>query len=126
MLTGSEKGVLFQGIATPLVAVVAFVMAGGGAALAAFFGCLAGVAASGVLLWRERRAKAHPEWDQRKLFGWFIRTAVERLLAVAAVIGLAFGVMKLAPLPLMLGLVVVQTGWAIAGFSANNHTKNKA
>ena len=104
----------------PLSAIFGFVFSGGAAALAACYGVLVALAASLLMMWRERVAIQHPEWDGRKLFGLFIRTGLERLFTVVALLAVGFGVLKLAPLPLLLGLAAAQSGWLAAGVPGRN------
>ena len=56
----------------------------------------------------------HPEWDQHRLFKLFIRTGVERLVLLVGLLALGLGVLKLTPLPLLLGLVLAQFAWLAA------------
>jgi ATP synthase protein I len=120
MLTGPTRVALAQAGMAPLIAIFGFVFSGGAAALAACYGVLVALAASLLIMWRERVAIQHPEWGGRKLFGLFIRTGLERLFAVVVLLAVGFGVLKLAPLPLLLGLAVAQTGWLAAGMPGRN------
>ena len=104
----------------PLAAILGFVFSGGAAALAACYGVLVALVASLLMVWRERVAIQHPEWDGRKLFGLFIRAGLERLFAVVVLLAVGFGVLKLAPLPLVLGLAAAQTGWLAAAMPGRN------
>jgi ATP synthase protein I len=56
----------------------------------------------------------HPEWDQHRLFKQFIRTGVERLLVLVGLLFVGLGVLKLMPLPMLLGLLLAQLGWLAA------------
>lgn len=87
---------------------------GVGAGIAVSYGALAAAALSAVLLWRERQSAAHPEWDQHRLLKLFFRAALERLLVLVVLLAIGLGVLELAPLPLLVGLVLAQFGWLAA------------
>ena len=72
-------------------------------------------------MWRERQSMRHPEWDQHRLFKVFIRAGIERLMLLAGLLVVGLGVLKLAPLPLMLGLLLAQFAWLAAAISPNNN-----
>ena len=107
----------------PSLSIVAFVLAGSAAALAIFYGVATALVASLLMVWRERTTLRHPEWDGRKLFGVFILSGLERWLAVILMLGIGFGVLKLSPLHLLLGLALAQTAWLAAAFVSRNNTK---
>lgn len=98
----------------PLVALVSGVFAGPLAGAAALYGSLTALAVTAVLVWRERQAMRHPEWDQHRLLKQFIRTGIERLVVLSALLVAGLGVLKLAPLPMLLGLVLTQLAWLAA------------
>lgn len=104
----------------PLLAMFGFVLAGRAAALATFYGVMVALVASLLMVWRERAAIRHPEWDGRKLFGVFVLTGLERLAAVVLMLGMGFGVLKLSPLPLLVGLVLAQVAWVVAALPNKN------
>jgi hypothetical protein len=112
---GIPGGLLLQGVVMPVVVGVAWFVADSAAALAALAGCLAAGGAGVILAWREHVAAGHPEWDQRRLLGWFVRTAVERLGAVVLVSAIAFGLLALPALPFFLGFVAMQACWVMGG-----------
>ena len=123
MLTAPSKVAWVQAGLAPSLSLVAFVMAGGAAALAVFYGMATALVASLLMVWRERSTLRHPEWDGRKLFGVFILSGLERWLAVILMLGIGFGVLKLSPLPLLMGLALAQTAWLAAVFVGRNNTK---
>jgi len=88
---------------------VAFVGLHTGAAL--LYGSLTALAVTVVLVWREQQAARHPEWDPHRLLKQFARTGVERLVVLIALLAAGFGVLQLAPLPLLLGLLLAQSAW---------------
>lgn len=112
--SGTRQVALAQAGFAPVAALVAGLLGGWGAALAALYGVLVALAVSGVLVWRERQSMRHPEWDPHRLFKQFIRTGVERLAVLVALLALGFGALKLMPLPLLLGLVSAQLAWVVA------------
>lgn len=114
---------LVQAVIAPVAAVLAGVIGGRDAAVAVLYGALVAVAVSGVLAWRERQSMRHPEWDQHRLLRVFIRVGIERLLLLVGLLGVGLGVFKLAPLPLLVGLLLAQLAW-IAAVNGPGH-KNK-
>jgi ATP synthase protein I len=78
------------------------------------------LAVSAVLVWRERQSMQHPEWDPQRLLKLFIRAGVERMLLLVGLLMVGLGVLKLAPLPLMLGLLLAQLGWLAAATSRSS------
>lgn len=124
MFTGIHTGTRRVAVAQAGLALIA-ALAGGafsgiGAGLAALYGALVAVAVSAVLVWRERQSMQHPEWDQHRLFKLFIRTGLERLVLLVALLATGLGVLKLAPLPLLLGLLLAQLGWLAVATSRNS------
>jgi ATP synthase protein I len=118
MFSGTQSAIqrvaLAQAVLASIAAVIGGVFAGFNAALAALFGGLVALAVSGVLVWRERESKQHPEWDQHRLFKQFIRAGVERLVVLVGLLALGLAGLKLPPLPLLLGLMLAQFGWLMA------------
>ena len=112
--TGTQRVALVQAGFAPVAALTAWVLAGTGAGLAMLYGALIALAVSAVLVWREWQSIRHPEWDQHRLLKLFIRTAVERLALLAGLLFVGLAVLKLAPLPLLLGLVLAQFAWLAA------------
>lgn len=112
--TGTRRVALAQAGLAPAAALVGAIVAGAGAGLAVLYGVLIALAVSLVLVWRERQSMQHPEWDQHRLFKQFIRTGVERLLVLVGLLFVGLGVLKLMPLPMLLGLLLAQLGWLAA------------
>jgi len=124
MFTGIHTGTRRVAVAQAGLALIA-ALAGGafggiGVGLAALYGALVALTVSAVLVWRERQSMQHPEWDQHRLFKLFIRTGIERLILLVALLMAGLGVLKLEPLPLLLGLLLGQLGWLAAATSRNN------
>lgn len=118
MFTGNRTGIQRVALAQAGLALAAALISGGvagvGAGLAALYGALAALAVSAVLVWHERKSMRHPEWDRDRLFKVFVRAGVERLLLLAGLLIVGLGVLDLAPLPLLLGLLSAQLGWLAA------------
>lgn len=112
--TGTRRVALTQAVLAPLAALVCAAFVGSEAGLALLYGVLIALAVSLVLVWRERQSMQHPEWDQHRLFKQFIRTGVERLLVLVGLLLVGLGVLKLMPLPLLLGLLLAQLAWLAA------------
>jgi ATP synthase protein I len=110
-MTGTQRVALAQAGLAPAAALLGGVLGGFGAGVAVLYGALVGLAVSAVLVWRERQSMRHPEWDQHRLFKLFIRAGLERLALLVALLVVGLGVLKLAPLPLLLGLLAAQLGW---------------
>lgn len=109
--TGTRRVALVQAALTPVAALLGWVFAGKDAAVALPYGVLAALAVSLVLVWREWQAMRHPEWDAHRLLKQFIRTGVERLVVLVVVLLTGLGLLKLAPLPLLLGVLLAQLAW---------------
>ncbi len=114
MLTGTRRVALAQAGLAPVAALTASMFAGAGTGWAVLYGVLVALAVSAVLVWRERQSIRHPEWDQRRLLKLFIRTGVERLVLLVGLLFIGLAVLKLAPLPMMVGLVLAQFAWLAA------------
>ena len=125
MFTGTPTGTLrvarAQAMIAPVAALVGAAVAGADAGLAALYGVLVALAVSAVLVWRERQSMDHPEWDQHRLFKLFIRVGIERLTLLIGLLIVGLGVLKLAPLPLLLGLVLAQFAWLAAATGRNGN-----
>jgi ATP synthase protein I len=115
MFSGNHSGIRRVAIAQAGLAVISAlvgaVVAGAAAGLALLYGGLVAMSVSAVLVWRERQSMQHPEWDQHRLFRLFVRAGVERMLLLVGLLAVGLGVLGLAPLPLMLGLVLAQLAW---------------
>lgn len=112
--TGTRRVALAQAVFAPSAALVGGMFAGVEAGLSLLYGALVALAVSAVLVWHERQSMRHPEWDQHRLFKLFIRAGVERLLLLTGLLIVGLGVLNLAPLPLLLGLLLAQFGWLAA------------
>lgn len=118
-ISGTLKVVLAQAVLAPIAALAGWMFAGPWAGVAALYGVLVALAVTAVLVWRERQSMQHPEWDQHRLFKLFIRAGIERLVLLLGLLVVGLGVLGLAPLPMLLGLVLAQFAWlAAAGCTA--------
>lgn len=117
--TGTRRVVRAQSVLVFVVALSGTAIAGMDAGLAAAYGVLVALAVSAVLVWREQQSMAHPEWDQHRLLKVFVRVSIERLVLLVALLSLGLGVLRLDPLPLLLGLVLAQFAWLAAAAGRN-------
>lgn len=118
-ISATRRVAMAQAALAPAAALLAGVAGGAAAGLAALYGVLTALAVSTVLVWHERQAMRHPEWDQHRLFKLFIRVGAERLLLLVGLLVVGLGVLKLAPLPLLLGLLLAQFAWLAAAGGGN-------
>jgi len=88
-------------------------VAGVRSAMGAAFG--GGIAlANGLLLfWRYYRGKQSHTDPGRHLRSFFA-SAIERFVMVAVLFAVGFGILELAPLPLLVGFIVVQAGLLVS------------
>lgn len=107
----------------PILAILGYLVAGSAAALGVGYGVITALAASVLMVWRERTTLRHPEWDGRKLFGVFILSGLERWFTVILMLGIGLGVLKLSPLPLLLGLATAQLAWLSTVVAIRSKTK---
>ena len=124
MLTAPARVAGVQAVMAPLLAILGYFAGGSAAALAILYGVATALVASLLMVWRERTTLRHPEWDGRKLFGVFILSGLERWFTVIVMLGMGLGVLKLSPLPLLLGLAAAQIAWLSAVLSVRNNTKS--
>jgi len=122
-ISGTQRVAVAQAGLAPIAALIGWIIAGVGAAIAVLYGVLVALAVSAVLVWRERQSMRHPEWDQHRLFKLFIRAGIERLVLLVGLLIVGLGVLKLAPLPMLLGLVLAQFAWLAAATSGRDERK---
>lgn len=121
-ISATQRVALAQAGLAPIAALIGWAIVGPGAAVAVLYGVVVALAVSAVLVWRERQSIRHPEWDQHRLFKQFIRAGIERLLLLVGLLVTGLGVLNLAPLPLLVGLVLAQLAW-LAAATTGQHTK---
>lgn len=120
--TDTRRVALVQAGLAPIFALAAAGIGGNEVGLAVLYGALVALVVSAVLVWRERQSMRHPEWDQHRLLKVFVRAGLERLVLLVVLLIAGFGVLKLAPLPLLLGLVLAQFAWLVVA-TTRRHTK---
>jgi len=118
--TCTRRVALAQAGLAPIAALIGAVFGGFEAGLAMMYGALAALAVSAVLVWRERQSMQHPEWDPQRLLKLFIRAGFERMLVLVVLLMVGLGVLKLTPLPMLLGLILAQFAWLAAATSRNS------
>ena len=122
-ISGTQRVALAQAGLAPIAALAGWMFGGGGAGVAVLYGVLVALSVSAVLVWRERQSMRHPEWDQHRLFKLFVRAGIERLVLLVGLLIVGLGVLKLAPLPMLLGLVLAQFAWLAAATSGRRQNK---
>jgi ATP synthase protein I len=118
-ISGTRRVALAQAGLAPIAALIGAGVGGIATGLAVLYGALVALAVSAVLVWRERQSMQHPEWDQHRLFKLFVRAGIERLMLLVGLLVVGLGVLKLAPLPLLLGLALAQFAWIAAATGRN-------
>ena len=114
------KVLITQSFVILTLALVYAVLVDIGSALGASFGgCIA--LANGLLLyWRYKRGGRHPHADPNRHLRSFFASTIERLFVVAVLFAVGIGVLKLTPLPLLLGFIAGQAALLIAGLRSGN------
>lgn len=102
-----------------VVAAFYFALKGGAEAAAAAFGGMIGFANSGLLAWRAWQTERGKALNAHQSMRVLIRTVIERYLLVGFLFALGMGVLKLSPLPLMVGFAVCLT--ALFGLGKPTH-----
>ena len=92
----------------------AFFTAGEKAGLSAAYGVAVSLIITLVMLARERESEVHSEWTAQRQLGQFFRLEAERIILAIALLALGFLSGKTEPLPLIIGFVLGQLGWAAA------------
>ena len=115
-----QNALILQGFLAIAVTALCASVAGAESARGAAFG--GGIALiNGLLLfWRYHRGKQSHAADPGRHLRSFFASAIERFVMVAALFAIGFGVLALAPLPLLIGFIVAQAGLLVAGLSQNN------
>lgn len=109
--TPLRRVALAQAVLVLALAVLGGIGAGAGVGVALVYGALTALALTLLLVWREGQAIRHPEWTQHRLLRLLIRASVERMLLLVALLYGGLALLRLAPLPLLAGLVLAQFGW---------------
>ncbi len=112
--TGIRRVVRAQAAMIPAGVLIGGLAANIETGIAVGYGMLVALGVSLVLLRRERQAMRHPEWDQHRLFKLFIVTGTERLVVLVALLAVGMAILRLSPLPQLLGLLGAQLAWFAA------------
>ncbi len=98
-----------------IVAVVYAGLVGAASALGAVFGGCIAVANGLLLCWRLHRGGKHPHGDPGRHLRSFFASAMERFVVVVVLFAIGMGVLKLVPLPLLLGFIAGQVALVTSG-----------
>ncbi len=91
------------------------IMVGSASFIAVLYGGMVAVANAALLAWRSHQGKRHIHADGLRHLKSFYQSGVERLAALLALLAIGFGVLKLMPLPLLMGFVAGQVGFMLSG-----------
>jgi ATP synthase protein I len=92
----------------------AWLASGEKAALSAAYGVAVTLIMTLVMLARQKESEAHSEWTAQRQLGQFFRLEGERFILAIVLLALGFLSGKTEPLPLIIGFVLGQLGWAAA------------
>lgn len=110
------RSTLIAQAALVLVAAGFFAMTMGSASfIAALYGGMVAVVNAALLIWRSHQGQRHNHADGLRHLRSFYQSGVERLVAVLGLLAIGFGVLKLVPLPLLMGFVAGQVGFMLTG-----------
>lgn len=119
LLSRLRRLLVTQVTLTVVVAAIYFALKGGEPAVAALFGGGIALASSGLLAWRARRTEQGKVLNAQQSMRVLIRSMLERYATVAVLFALGMGVLKLSPLPMLIGFVVCLTALFGLGKSTN-------
>lgn len=102
-----------------MTSVVAMVWQGGGVAGAVLFGGVVALANTGLMVLRWWRGLRDFHCDGERHLRSFHRSSLERFFVVVVLLATGLALLKLAPLPMMLGFIVGQLAWVIAAAVQN-------
>lgn len=122
MLISAYRAVWLHGGISGLTVLVAFMLGGGEAALAAAFGVVTAMVNTGLLWWRWRRGAKELHCDGGRHLRSFYRSSLERFFVVGMLLALGFVLLELAPLALLAGFVVGQLAGMVAGWALCERT----
>lgn len=106
LISRLRRLLLTQAVLTVVVAAIYFALKGGESAVAALFGGSIALANSGLLAWRARQTEQGRVLNAHQSMRVLIRSMLERYATVAALFAMGMGVLKLSPLPMVIGFVV--------------------
>lgn len=119
LLSRLRRLLVTQLVLLGVVAAIYFALKGGAEAVAAAFGGAIAFANSSLLAWRARQAERGRVLNAHQSMRVLIRTVIERYVLVGALFALGLGVLKLTPLPLLIGFAVGLT--ALFGLGKSTH-----
>ena len=115
---------LFQGAITISGALLTYIFVTSPASKSFSFGSLIALLSTLFLAWRLKQGEVKEnlgaEWVLRHAY----RTAIERYVWTAAMMGTGFGLLKLAPFWMLAGFVVGQAAWLLIPIWMKLRTKN--
>ena len=103
-----------------LAAVILFVLSGRFQALSALFGGSMAVLNVMLLEWRRYQADSGRALSAGQSLWALYRSAIERFALVLALFALGLGVLRLEPLPLLMGFMAGLLGLFVTGTRRNN------
>lgn len=116
--------VWLQGAITIIGAFFTYIFVTPPASKSLVFGSLIALMSTLFLAWRLRQGECKEglgaEWALHQAY----RTAIERFVWTAVMLGVGFGLLKLAPLWLLAGFVVGQAAWLLLPIWMKLRTKN--
>jgi ATP synthase protein I len=110
-----SKILILQGIIVAVVALAGFGHSGVGAAGAVLFGGTIAMVNAGLLGWRLQRGARLPHVDLQRHMKSFYASSLERFVAVAALLAIGMGILKLMPLALLAGFIAGQLAFMLSG-----------
>ena len=109
-------GVRVAMLSAGLLMIVAAI-AGLSVLLAVAYGLMVAWVNASLLWWRWHRGEKVYHCDGQRHLKSFYRSMMERFFVVGILLAAGFGILKLAPLALLLGFVVGQLIWMVAGLT---------
>jgi hypothetical protein len=116
--------VLLQGVITIVGAFFTYIFVTPPASKSLVYGSFIALVSTLFLAWRfkqgERKESLGAEWALRQAY----RTSIERFVWTAVMLGVGFGLLKLAPLWILAGFVVGQVAWLLVPIWMKLRTQN--
>ncbi len=98
-----------------VIALIYYAISGGNEAVAALYGALIAAVITLLQMWQQRRIARLADTDVASNMSFLYRAAFERLATTIALFALGMGLMRLAPLPLVVGFIAGQFGLLFSG-----------
>lgn len=99
---------MYQAVAAAISASLAYAYMGEAAVVAAWFGGMAALTNTILLVWRMRSGARKAAQDPRLELAKLVRSSMERIFVVALLVAAGLGWLKLMPAPLLFGFVLGQ------------------